>query len=320
MSTHILVVDDSAAERLFISRLLAQDPEFSVTFANDGAQAMRAVENQPPALVLSDLRMPVMNGLELVKQLRSSHFNIPVILVTNLGSEEIAVDALAAGAASYVSRGNLESELINTIRNVMAVTEQRKNRRRTLDCLASFESHFVLGNDASVVTHLISHLLDTAKTMNLLSNRVQSQVGIALQEALSNAIHHGNLELDSELRQLDERNYHALADQRRCMNPYVDRKVYLDAEFSRSKLRFVITDEGPGFDTTKVRDPTADINLNRIGGRGLLLITSFMDHVSFNVRGNQITLVKYVSTVEAESASWCESSFHEELQDAFACT
>ena len=320
MNTHILVVDDSAAERLFIGRFLAEYPEFTVTFANDGAEALKAVKEQPPTLILSDLRMPVINGLELVKQLQSSEFTIPVILVTSFGSEQIAVEALAAGAASYVSRRNLESDLIKTIRNVLAVTERRRNRRRTLQYLASSELHFVLGNDSSDVAHLISHLLDTAMTMNLLAERERIQVGIALQEAMSNAIHHGNLELDSELRQVDERIYYELAEQRRIMRPYVDRKVHVDARLSRSQLRFVITDDGPGFDTTTVRDPTADVNLDRIGGRGLLLINSFMDHVEYNDRGNQITLVKYASASRAKPTSWSEQAPVEELAEAVACT
>ncbi len=319
MSTPILVVDDSAAERLFVGRFFLQYPEYSVTFANDGAQALQAVELHQPALILSDLRMPVMNGLELVKELKSSEFNIPVILITSFGSEQIAVDALLAGAASYVARRNLESDLINTIKNVLAVTERRRNRRRTMEYLTSSDSQFVLGNNASDVTHLISHLLDTATSMKLLSGQQRIQVGIALQEALSNAIHHGNLELDSELRQIDERNYYSLADQRRRLQPYASRKVHVDARLSRSKLSFVIADEGPGFDVSRVLDPTADVNLDRIGGRGLLLIRNFMDDVSYNESGNQITLVKHVSEVQDHEDAWRESSPCEELQEVVAC-
>lgn len=297
MPTHILVVDDSPTDRLFIGHFLRRHPEFTITFANDGAGAIESVQRQPPALIVSDLRMPGMNGLEFVQELNARDVQIPVILMTSFGSEQIAVDALSAGAASYVAKRNLESQLVNTIRNVMAVTERRENRRRTLACLAYSELHFVLDNDASAVAHLISYLLDTAVTMKLLTRHAQTHVGIALQEALANAIHHGNLELDSELRQVDERTYYALADQRRTQDPYARRRVYVDATLSRSELNFVITDEGPGFDTTQVLDPTAEVNLDRIGGRGLLLINSFMDAVAYNDRGNQITMMKHVSAV-----------------------
>lgn len=319
MSTQILVVDDSTAERLVIGRFLSRHPDFSVRFANDGAEALESVKSNPPDLILSDLRMPVIDGLEFVRQLRLREICIPVILMTSFGSEQIAIDALEAGAASYVPKRSLSADLVSTIRSVMEVTQRRIDRRRTLECLTFSETRFVIGNDTSSVTHLLSHLLDTAVAMRLLSGQEQTQVGIALQEALSNAIHHGNLELDSELRQVDENVYYLLADRRRTMKPYCDRKVHVFARLSRKKLTFVIADDGAGYDTSKVLDPTTKINLDRIGGRGLLLIHSFMDEVSHNDRGNQITLTKYVTVCAPETLAIEEANTETEFADVASC-
>ena len=66
------------------------------------------------------------------------------------------------------------------------------------------------------------------------------------------------------------------------------------ASLSEQKARFVIDDEGPGFSVAEVLDPTEEINMDRMGGRGLLLIQSFMDHVQHNAVGNSITMVKNV--------------------------
>ena len=306
MRIQVLVIDDSPIERLFVEHLFANHSDFKVSFANDGIEAIESVKTQRPDVIISDLRMPGMNGLQFVKQVRNVDSSVPVILMTSFGSEKIAVDALAAGAASYVPKLDLQSELMNTIRNVIAITERRANRRRTLESLTYSESHFVLGNDDAGVSNLIGSLLDTAVTMKLLNGQEQTQVGISLQEALSNSIHHGNLELDSELRQLDEAHYYALADQRRRLRPYADRKVCVQALLSRTELRFVITDEGPGFDTKKVLDPTAEFNLERIGGRGLLLISSFMDDVYYNECGNQITMIKFVSAFNTDRVPDCK--------------
>lgn len=296
MFIQVLVIDDSPAEQLYIGHFLRRGLDVSVIFANDGAEAIRLLETQKPALIISDLRMPGMNGLEFVKQLTRSGTHIPVILMTSFGSEQMAVQALAAGAASYVPKRRIEADLVSTIKNVMAHSEQRRNRRRTLSSLTFFESHFAIDNDASSVGHLVSHLLDIALSMKLLAGQEQTHVGIALQEALSNAINHGNLELDSELRQTDEASYFELADQRRLLSPYAERKVLVEAKLTPQTLEFVITDQGPGFDPRTVADPTEKINLERIGGRGLLLINSFMDEVSYSETGNQIRMVKYVSS------------------------
>ena len=67
----------------------------------------------------------------------------------------------------------------------------------------------------------------------------------------------------------------------------------MQVQLDRDAARFVVADDGPGFDTSIFDRPVQPEDLNRIGGRGLLLIRTFMDQVSFNKAGNQITMVKY---------------------------
>ena len=93
------------------------------------------------------------------------------------------------------------------------------------------------------------------------------RVGIALNEALLNAIQHGNLELNSDLRQEDEQVFRDLGEERRRQPPYRDRRVHVRATLSRSEAVYVVEDEGPGFDPATVPDPTDPANLERIGGR-----------------------------------------------------
>ena len=127
----------------------------------------------------------------------------------------------------------------------------------------------------------------------LFLNAVEELTGmIALHEALVNAIQHGNLELSSDLRQEDERAFQDLGEQRRRQPPYKDRRVRVRATLSRSEAVYVIEDEGPGFDPSTLPDPTDPANLERVGGRGLMLIRTFMDEVEHNQTGNRITLRK----------------------------
>ena len=97
-------------------------------------------------------------------------------------------------------------------------------------------------------------------------------MAVALSEAIINAIDHGNLELDSELRQDDERIYHRLGDERRKQSPYRERRVRVSVGVTRSEATFTIRDEGPGFDVDDCRIPPIPLNLCRIGGQGLLFI------------------------------------------------
>ena len=90
---NILVVDDSAVDRRLVGGLIEKDPDLSVTFAANGTHALTMMRQAVPALVLTDLIMPEMNGLQLVKAIREQHPFVPVILMTSKGNEEIAVQA-----------------------------------------------------------------------------------------------------------------------------------------------------------------------------------------------------------------------------------
>jgi signal transduction histidine kinase len=115
---------------------------------------------------------------------------------------------------------------------------------------------------------------------------------MAVQKAIANAIYHGNLELNSELPQDDESIFYCLAEERCRLADYAARRVRVEATLSAAEVRVLIHDDGPGFNPSDVRNPTEEIHLARIGGRGLLLIRSLMDEVRHNPRGNEITMVK----------------------------
>ncbi len=293
MTTHILVVDDSPVEQRLVGRLLEKGlSDVKVTYAANGKEAFESISLTMPEMVISDLRMPVMNGLELVESIKTRGFAVPVILMTSYGNEEIAVKALQAGAASYVPKLARDKILIETVKNVLSMSRGQSNRRRVLSTLDSVQSSFVLGNDCSLISPLIDYLQEQIGMLRLFEDMQLTRIAVAIHESLTNAIYHGNLELDSELRQDDEGDFHRLADERRKDAQYADRKVRMTATMSRNALQIVIQDEGPGFDPNAVRDPTEEVNMDRIGGRGLLLIRSFMDEVKHNSKGNELTLIK----------------------------
>jgi anti-sigma regulatory factor (Ser/Thr protein kinase) len=139
---------------------------------------------------------------------------------------------------------------------------------------------------------VIKDLQNRLLAQRSMEERELLRIGMALHEALLNAIYHGNLELDSELRQDDERRFYNLAETRRHQAPYHSRQVVVQMVLTQQSATFVIRDDGPGFDVSAVPDPTEGDNVFRVGGRGLLMIRSFMDKVIHNRRGNKITMIK----------------------------
>ena len=100
---HVLVVDDEELYRRALERILSR-VGYSVITARDASEAMRVVSSQPIDLVLTDVKMPGVNGLELVRQVHEFDPDLPCIVITGYGSAESSVDALRAGAFWYLEK------------------------------------------------------------------------------------------------------------------------------------------------------------------------------------------------------------------------
>jgi CheY-like chemotaxis protein/anti-sigma regulatory factor (Ser/Thr protein kinase) len=287
----VLVVEDSPTQASELCFLL-EDAGFEIDLAIDGVAALSSLRERLPDLIVTDLQMPRMDGLALVEAVRTEHPSVPVVLITAHGSEEIAARALRCGAASYVPKRYLGRDLAQVVHEIIAMAAPDPERERVIESLEETRFRFVLVNDDSLVAPLIRRLEEVVLEMGLCDRAELIRLAVALREAIVNAIHHGNLELDSELRQDDERIYRRLGEQRREQSPYRERRVRIDVGVTRTEATFTIRDEGPGFDPSTLPDPTDPENLCRIGGRGLLLIRTLMDEVSFNATGNEINLVK----------------------------
>jgi len=288
--TTILIVDDSLVDQRAIAALL-QNEGVSLLFAANGKEAVDLLQTDCPDLVLTDMYMPEMNGLELLHYIRKHYPTVPVILTTSKGSEDLAFKSLQAGAASYVPKRNLVSHLMATVQQVLTVARAHRDRQNVLAYVRQSEFYFVFGSEFPHSQALIGHVQEQMREMKLADEAELLQAGVALDEALSNAVYHGNLELSSTLREADG-DYQEHARQRMKQPPYCNRHVHVIAIFTRDHAKFVIRDEGPGFDPSSLPDPTDPENIERVGGRGLLLIRVFMDEVLFNEKGNEITMVK----------------------------
>ncbi len=290
--TTVLVVDDSPTDRRWAGTVTERATGWKAVYASNGDEALAAIEREHPAMVLTDLMMPGMDGLELIETIRSRYPLVPIVLLTDKGNEELALKALKRGAASYVPKRCLDTDLAETLEQVLAAAQSDRQQQRLLDCMTKLEARFVLENDRTLIPPLIAYFQYQMARFHLCDQTGRVRVGVALEEALLNALFHGNLEVSSELRQSSEEAYHRLADERRRLAPFRERRIHLETCLSREAALFVVRDEGPGFNPANLPDPTDPQNLERTSGRGLLLIQTFMDEVSYNATGNELRMVK----------------------------
>lgn len=300
-ATKILVIDDTAFEARLVGQLLDALDGVTLLFARDGRDGLSVIERESPAVVLTDLTMPEMDGIELVRRVRLLHPHIPVVLMTAHGSEEVAMEALRAGAANYIPKKHLVRDLVQTLRKVLAIVNSRREQVRTFGCISRRETTFVLENDDDLVAPIVCLIDQDLQNMGTLDPTARMQVCVALQEALGNAIFYGNLEVNSALRHEDTEEFEVVAGLRRTQEPFRSRRVRLHSQIDRNVARFLVADDGPGYDSAILGRPIEPDDLNHVGGRGLLLIRTLMDQVVFNKNGSEITMVKVGPTASTRN-------------------
>lgn len=288
----VLVVDDSEVDRRLVGGLLERQGSCGVVYACDGRAALKMFETSVPDLVLTDLQMPEMDGLELVAAIKGDYPLTPVVLMTAQGSEEIASEALRRGAASYVPKKKLAEDLIETVERVLAAAREDRTHSRLMHHLTDCDSQFVVGNDLTLIRALVSYLQQLLRCMPLGDETERLRAGIAIEEALKNAYYHGSLEVKTGVGWPQRKAIEQIARERLSEEPYCRRKIHVRAHVTRDQAEFTIRDEGPGFDTSQLPDASNPESHGKAAGRGVILMRTIMDEVRFNSSGNEVTLVK----------------------------
>jgi len=181
----ILVVDDDESLR-WVTQAQLQQGGYEVTAVADGNAALENIRQAPPDLVITDLKMPGMSGLELLRKIRADYPGIIVIMVTAFGTVENAVEAMKAGAYDYVTKPVNMDELrliVNRGLEHLDLQEEVRLLRSSLDQKYGFEN--ILGRSKSLL-----YVLDMASRAAQATSTVliRGETGTG-KELLAKAIH-----------------------------------------------------------------------------------------------------------------------------------
>jgi DNA-binding NarL/FixJ family response regulator len=129
MTRRTLIVDDDASFRRRVKDVLASDPTLEVVGeAAGGEEAILRARDLKPELVLMDVRMPGMNGLQATRRLKDEMPELKVIILTVFEIQEYREAAMASGAIGYVIKKSLIEDLVPTIRGALAQAPTASNR------------------------------------------------------------------------------------------------------------------------------------------------------------------------------------------------
>jgi YesN/AraC family two-component response regulator len=117
----VLIVDDSDAVRRGLTRLLQPQGDIEIIGeSSDGQDAIRKTQQYKPDVVLMDVSMPVMNGLDAARKIKHDFPSTVVLMVTQFESASFAREAVSAGAAAYILKSDATKELIPALRKIQS--------------------------------------------------------------------------------------------------------------------------------------------------------------------------------------------------------
>ena len=187
--TRILVVDDDDNLRWVLQTQL-EDASYEVAAAADGAAALASIQEFRPSLVLTDLKMPGMSGLELLERIRAEETDLPVIVITAFGTIQSAVEAVKAGAYDYLTKPIDYDDLLLGIRRALEHThliQEVRSLRESLDRKYGFEN--IIGHSEALVS-VLEMAGRAARSNSTILIRAETGTG---KELLARAIHFNSL-------------------------------------------------------------------------------------------------------------------------------
>lgn len=254
----VLLVEDSATQATVI-RIQLKHAGFETELAVDGLAALAAIAAAVPDLVLTDLNMPELDGAGLTAEIRGRYPQIPVLLTTTAGSDELAVRALKNGAVGYIPKAVLPQELKPTLLRILEIAATQPDPTR-LQPFAVASGGYTLPCDAALMLPLVGHVKHELSRRALADETGILQMAVALAYALEALINLGSSA----------------------------RPIHFAANITLAKAVFTIRCEGET-DPFVFNQP---LNLDSTLGRGALLLQTFFDEVGHNAAGHELTLVK----------------------------
>lgn len=265
MST-VLIVDDSPFDRQLASQVLMQNEELEVEVADGGVAALDRIERGGIDLVVTDLQMPMINGIQLVMNIREDFPEIPVILMTGEGSELIAMEALTHGAVNYVPKRMMNEWLQRTVLEAL----ESQNAERTHHALMDVASYveFRLKISSRTLVSAVEKVDEIAAGVWDGSPSEVVRLGIAVKQALEQAL---------------------------------KGKESFDFEFviEPSRCRFTLrssTEGQPIFDPDELPEMGNQDSFESPQTRGFFLMRSHLDEVLIDPSGQEAVLIAYGAT------------------------
>ncbi len=292
----ILFVDDEENIRDLFEEYFKS--EFDVILADNGQTALEIASSQNFDLIISDISLPKLNGVQFIKKLRFEGNLTPIIVITGDSDIQLAIDVFRLGAVDF---------FLKPFRMEALRVRIQKYENAELDMAVLFKNNEVAFQNSELNIEIHPKIKNINKYVALIIQHIQSNphvkdddllsIKVVLYELLANAIEHGTAGISYKEKQLileSNNDYFDVVDNLCKKN---DRKILIYFRIDDKGIVIKITDQGKGFDLHDIPSPIDDPRGNLLNGRGIFLVRMNIDTISYNQSGNEVTVTKSWSSV-----------------------
>ena len=286
--------DDRVTRELFRSFFARMGWAYEVVA--DGDAAVRSVAQHSYDVVITDLRMPGLTGLDVLRHIRQSSPHQAVIVITGSGDVADMLGLLREGASDIIQKPVDFDTVEKSILRVVSSVRERESEKRLYRFVEDEHTRLVMTSKDLSETRLPLFIAERLYRGGKIDLNCKLRMDLAFQEALTNSLEHGNLELDSEWKdEIDSSGIdrYSLVKRQRLLDPvYAGRLIEIEIDFDGRCVSVAIKDAGRGWCGPNSAKPLSE-NV-ACHGRGLALIYASMDKVLLTDEGRRIVLVKQV--------------------------
>jgi ActR/RegA family two-component response regulator/anti-sigma regulatory factor (Ser/Thr protein kinase) len=294
----VLIIDPDLALQEILGEILKN--RFRIFVANTIAEATPILEREEPHLIFIELVLSGEDSIQFIERTKKSKSNTQFIVITDKATVENAVTALRHGALDFLKKPFEIDDIARIVGKFFSLTANREADYDIYSSIIAESRTFQLPTDFSVISTFMSEIMHIISRFTGIDKKTTLTIRLSLYEMLVNAMEHGNLEINYDMKKnlLEEvMDYQRFLQDRANEDPFRNRKVLVSYTYDTKSISFTITDDGKGFDVSKVPNPHASENLERLNGRGIFISRVNMTQVKYNEKGNQVTLYKELNRI-----------------------
>ncbi len=297
-----LIADPDSSLTDILRDLLSQKLQTDV--AASVAEATSKCWDKEYDLIITEIDFPGEKALDFIEKVKRKLPNTTIVVLTRSATLENAIAALRLGAIDFLAKPFSIEDIAMIVEKYFSMTANTVPDFNLLSIMNEERRTFLLPTDFFILNPFINELLNIIKRFPGINKKNLLVIRLSIYEMLVNAMEHGNLEIDydmkkSILEKVDD--YQRFLQERAQSEPYNSRKVIFTYHYNNGTLTFQITDEGKGFDVSKIPSPRDRENIDNLNGRGIFITRINMDEIFYNEKGNSVTMIKRLDPSVSET-------------------